>query len=109
MDRMTAPPEHVPHYDGEIAAIAAVEAVGWTVYWHNTGHGHIAEATALHPTNPASPMRLTTHEYPGPLGLRWWWRPMIQFKHVPMPHAPHRIETWWPRRLTALALAERSL
>lgn len=104
--RMTQPADDVPTYDGEIPAIAAVEAVGWTVWWHNTGHGIIANAVATHPTNPASPMMLCAHEYPRPTSHRWWWRPMIQFDHVPMSHAPHRIETYWPRRLAKLTVQE---
>lgn len=103
--RWTCPPEHVPEYDGEMAAIRAVEAVGWTVYWHNTGYGHIANAVAVHPGNPASPMALTFHEYPGPRS-RYWWRPMVRVPHVAVAHAPHRIETWMPRRLARLASEE---
>lgn len=110
--RWTEPPEWVPTYPGELQALADVEAAGWTVWWHNCGFGHATDATAIHPTNPASPMRLMAHEYPG-RDHRWWWRPMVQIPHEPLTDltkpggvSPNRIRTYYPLELRRMAEQE---
>ena len=114
MRRWTEPPEGVPTYPGDMQAIAAVENVGWTVWWHNCGFGHMTDATATHPTNPASPMRLSHHEYSAGHTV-YWWRPMIQMPHLPIRDLTrprgvnlNRVATYFPLRLEQMAREEQA-
>lgn len=112
MKSWTAPPEAVPTYPGDMQAIAAIENVGWTVWWDNTGFGQMADATAIHPTNPASPMRLHHHEYSAGHTV-YWWRPMIRMPHRPIRDLTrpggvnmNRVNTYYPVTLEQMARKE---
>lgn len=104
---LTDAPDYAPTYDGEVAAVRDIEAHGWTVWWHCNGFGHFDSATAVHPTNPASPMRLTSFERPYPRLLLWWWRPMHQIPVRSIRPSPHRLDNYSPTRTRAVYAMER--
>lgn len=119
MKAFTESPDGVPTYPGELQAIRDVAAHGWVVYWHNSGFGHASNPIAVHRTNPASPMYLTSFETPGPRGrppyhlLQWWWRPAIRIPHRPQTDLTRvggvsltRIQTYYPALLRSLARRE---